>query len=106
MYLRDLNDGIDEHFKKKVFWCIDILMTNDIYVKDFHICKNFAQIDVSDNYYEEDYFTIGYDNITQKYILDIENIDWMTFAIYIFDLLNIPSKGIPGCEDYYRFDKP
>jgi len=104
MYLNQINDGINEEFKRKVFWSVNILIMNGIEVIELQICKNFAKIEILYNNWDGDYITIGYSEKYKEYILDVGNIDWIDLAIYIFEILNIPSKGIPECDNYFTYD--
>ena len=104
MYLNQINDGINEEFKEKVFSSVNILIMNGIEVTELQICKNFAKIEILYNNWEGDYITIGYNEKNKEYVLDVGNIDWIDLAIYIFQILGIPSKGIPECDNYFIYD--
>jgi len=104
MYLNQINDGINEELKRKVFSSVNILIINGIDVTELKICKNFAKNEMLYNNWEGDYITIGYSEKHKKYVLDVGNIDWIDLAIRIFEILNIPTKGIPSHDNYSIYD--
>ena len=104
MVLNQINDGINEEFKKKVFSSVNILIMNGINVTELQICKNFAKIEILYNNWEGDYITIGYIEKYKKYVLDAGNIGWIDLAIPIFEILNIPSAGLPRHDNYSIYD--